>query len=373
MTNLMVLAQAPSSLWVQQASSGESHILWVIVGFVAIILIIVLIQRGLQAGSRGGSRGGSKLTRAAAFNRGSFRRAARGVGLSEEEMRFLETYGRALHVSNPEFVFRNQAKLDSFFKDVYRFIEKNSESEGAAEDQKARLFAAREQLTQRNSLGQPVTSTRQLGRNLPLTFIAPGEESYPSVIVAVEPGGIAVEPVRDPYGEPMRFRKGTKLSCYFYTVGHQGYQYAARVVGWERIGTKEVMVLSHSDSVSALPARRNARREMRSPCSFYRVVVNKSNARGKTQTTAKVENMPFPGTIIDISAGGVGIQSASPLQAGEFLKIEFNPGGASHAAFGKVVRMNRLRTVGGIMHIQFVKISRRSLNSILSQVYGYAD
>ncbi|HTX72070.1 MAG TPA: PilZ domain-containing protein [Rectinemataceae bacterium] len=369
MTANLFLAQTPSSLWVQQASQGESHVLWFIVGFIAVILVIVLIQRGVQSGSRRPST----LGRSATFNRGSFRRAARGVGLAEEETRFLEGYGKALGVSNPEFLFRNQSKLDSFFKEVYRYIEKNSESEGTAEDEKARLFAAREMLTRQNAMGRPVTSTRQLGRNLPLTFIAPGEESYPSVIVAVEPGGIAVEPVRDPYGEAMRFRKGTKLSCYFYTSGHQGYQYPARVVGWERIGTKEVMVLSHSDTVSALPARRNARREMKSPCSFFRVMVNSAKSRGKTQTTARVENIPFPGTIIDISAGGVGIQSANPLQAGEFLKIEFNPDGASHAAFGKVVRMNRLRAVGGIMHIQFVRISRRTLNSILSQVYGYAD
>jgi c-di-GMP-binding flagellar brake protein YcgR len=369
MTSQAFVGQAPSSLWVQQASQGESTVLWFAVGFIVLILIVVFIQRGLQAGSRVGT----KLNRAASFSKTGFRRAARNVGLSDDEMRFLEIYGKALGVSNPEFVFRNQAKLDSFFKDVYRYIEKNSESEIAAEEQKARLFVARERLTQRNSLGLPVSSTRQLGRNMPLTFIAPGEESYPSVIVAVEPGGIAVEPVRDPYGEILRFHKGTKLTCYFYTVAHQGYQYVARVVGWERIGSKEVMVLSHSDTVTALPARRNARRETHESCTFYRVVVSASKTRGKTQSTARVENMPFPATIVDISAGGAGIQSANALNAGEFIKIEFNPGGASHAAFGKVVRMNKLRNVGGIMHIQFVKISRRTLNTILSQVYGYSD
>lgn len=330
-------------------------------------------RRSHTARSSGRFKRGSKLNRAAPFSKTGFRRAARNGGLTDDETRFLEIYGKALGVSNPEFVFRNQVKLDSFFKEVYRYIEKNSESEADAEEQKARLFAARERLTQRNSLGSPVRSTRQLGRNMPLTFIAPGEESYPSVIVAVEPGGIAVEPVRDPYGETLRFHKGTKLTCYFYTTAHQGYQYVARIVGWERIGSKEVMVLSHSDTVAALPARRNARKEIHESCTFYRVVVNASKARGKVQSTARVENMPFPATIVDISAGGAGIQSANALPAGEFVKIEFTPGGASHAAFGKVVRMNRLRNVGGIMHIQFVRISRRTLNTILSQVYGYSD
>ncbi|HUW39550.1 MAG TPA: PilZ domain-containing protein [Rectinemataceae bacterium] len=367
MTSQAFLGQTPSSLWVQQASQGEGTVLWFIVGFIVLIVIVVLIQRGLK----GGASGGSKLNKAASFSKTGFRKAARSGGLTDEETRFLETYGRALGVANPDFVFRNQAKLDTFFKDVYRYIEKNSDSEADAEEQKARLFTARERLTQRNALGQPVRSTRQLGRTMPLTFIAPGEESYPSVIVAVEPGGIAVEPVRDPYGETIRFHKGTKLSCFFYTQAHQGYQFPTRVVGWERIGNKEVMVLSHSDAVSALPARRNARREVRESCTFYHVVVRSSTTRGKAQSTARVENMPFPGTVVDISAGGVGIQSANAFAAGEFIKIEFDQGG--NAAFGKVVRMNKLRNVGGIMHIQFVKISRRTLNTILSQVYGYSD
>ena len=76
---------------------------------------------------------------------------------------------------------------------------------------------------------------------------------------------------------------------------------------------------------------------------------------------------------MDISAGGLGIQCVSPLQSGEFVKITFNPGSGAQAAFAKVIRMNRSKNVGGIMHVQFVKISRQSLNAILSFVYGYAD
>jgi c-di-GMP-binding flagellar brake protein YcgR len=101
--------------------------------------------------------------------------------------------------------------------------------------------------------------------------------------------------------------------------------------------------------------------------------VTPTKVRGKVQSAARVETLPFPGTIVDISAGGLGIQSASALPAGEFIKIEFSPGGGNQAAFCKVIRMNKLRTVGGIMHLQFVKISRRTLNSILSYVYGYSE
>jgi c-di-GMP-binding flagellar brake protein YcgR len=353
----LFLAQA---LW-RSESSPINATGAIVLGSIILALIVFAVVRN-QVGFSG---------RSSSFNRAAFRRAARAAGLEEDYVRFLEEYARTLAISNPDFMFRNPQRLDTFFKDAYRTIEKSADSESDAEERKAKLFAARESLTSASAQGVAVRSTRQLGRGVPLTFIAPGEESYPSVILAVEPSGLAVEPVADSYGEPLRFRRGTKLTCYFYAKGHEGYQFATRVTGWEKIRDKDAMVLAHSDSVSPLPARRHARREMKAPCTFYRLAV--SAARGKGQSRAKVEGTPYPGTIVDISAGGLGIQCASPLEAGEFAKITFDTGGGQQAAFAKVIRMNRAKGIGGIMHLQFVKISRQSLNSIMSYVYGYAD
>jgi Predicted glycosyltransferase len=358
MSEQLFLAQ--SLLWNSGGRPNASTNSFIFMGlaFAALVILVLIMNRG------GGPRRSS-------FNKAAFRRAARGAGLPEEEVRFLEEYGRALGLTNPDFVFRNPQKLDAFFKDSYRQIEKSSDSEADADERKARLFAARERLTAASSAGGAVRSTRQLGRGTPLTFIAPGEESYPSVVAAVEPSGLAVEPVTDSYGEPLRFKRGTKLTCYFYAKGHEGYQFTTRVTGWEKLGLKEAMVLSHSDAVTALPARRHARREMKASCTFYRVAV--SGGKGKGKSAAKVESSPYPGTIVDISAGGLAIQTSAPLAMGEFVKIAFSTGGGQQAAFAKVIRMNRAKTIGGVMHVQFVKISRQSLNAILSYVYGYSD
>ncbi|MEI6297804.1 MAG: hypothetical protein WCO84_09300, partial [bacterium] len=319
MSGQLLLAQT-SSLWTS-GDRGPSINSVAIIGAVVLAVIIIAVIR-----SRVVASGGST-----SFNKAAFRKAARSAGLAEEEVRSLEEYGKALGLSNPDFVFRNPQKLDSFFQDAYRQIDKVSDSEADAEERKAMLFSARERLTHARAQGGAVKSTRQLGRGSPLTFIAPGEESYPSIILAVEPSGLAVEPVTDSYGEAIRFRRGTKFTCFFYAKGHEGYQFKTHVVGWEKMGTKDAMVLSHSEAVSALPARRHARREMKTPCTFYRVAVtaNKSGAtapKGRQKSAARVENTPYPGTIVDKSAGGVGIQCANPLPAGEFAKIAFNPG-----------------------------------------------
>jgi hypothetical protein len=367
-----LLAQVPGTSLYSTGSSGSGTGLGVMVavgvGVLALILFAVLRNGGISGSS-------------SSFNKGAFRRAARGAGLAEEEVRSLEEYGKDIGLTDPEFVFRNAGKLDAFFQEAYRRIDRISDSEADAEERKAMLFAARERLTHSSAQGGAVKSTRQLGRGSPLTFIAPGEESYPSVVLAIEPSGLVVEAVTDSYGEAIRFRRGTKLTCFFYAKGHEGYQFPTQVSGWEKMGGKDVMVLSHSEAVSALPARRHARREMKAPCTYYRLAVTASEPKargaaapkGQRRSSARVENFAYPGTIVDISAGGLGIQCANPLATGEYVKIAFNPGGGPQAAYAKVIRMNKLRTLGGVMHVQFVKISRQSLNAILSYVYGYVD
>lgn len=357
----LTLAQVGStSLYTVRSTSSSNA---VVIGLIAVVLAVLV-----YAIVRNQASGSSKSS----FNKQAYRRAARTIGLEEDELRFLEDYARSLGVSNPDFTLRNPQRLDAFFKDAFKLIEKTAESEQDADERKARLFAARERLTHASAEGGGLRSTRQLGRGAPLTFIAPGEESYPSVVLAVEPAGLAVEPATDSYGEPLHFRRGSKLSCFFYAKGHQGYQFVSRVVGWEKLGGKNVMVLGHSDNVTALPARRHARREMRAPCTFYRVEVSAAVAKGK-KGKARVEGTPYPGTITDISAGGIGIQSASPLPAGEYVKIVFTTGGQSQAAFAKVLKTNRAKAIGGVMHLQFVKISRQGLNAVLSYVYGYVE
>jgi len=355
-------ALALAQTYWKRTDPSENIAVYVAVGGVLLVLVLYNVIRY-----------GASSSSSHRFSRGAFRRAARAAGLSEEDIRFLEQYGKALDITDPGFVFRNPQKMDAFFKSVYRYIDKDSESEEDADGKRARLFKARENLTRSIAAGTKVTSSRQLGRGTPLTFLAPGEESYPTIIQGVEPAGIAGESVRDAYGEPLRFHKGSKLTCYFYSETHQGYKFTSRFLGVQRLGTKEIMIFAHSDAVTALPARSHARRETRVPCTFYRVAVSERVVKGKKMRDAKVSGVSFPGTIVDISAGGLGIQSANALPAGEFIKVEFATEGGPQSAFAKVVRMNKLKTIGGIMHAQFIRISQRSLNAILTFVYGYGE
>ena len=344
---------------------------YVVFGIFGLLILIAIISSLVSKKNK--SSGKSSLTGGLpSYSRGAFRRAAAEAGLEDSDIRFMEEFARVSRTSNPEFMFKNPGRLDSFFKDSLRHIDKTAEMEATAEERRSRLLRIREALEVRRTLGPQINSTRQLRARTTLSFISSDETNYPSVVVGVEAGGLAVEPPPDALGRPIHFRRGTRLTVYFYGTGHQGYTFRTRIRGYEDFRGKLVMVVKHSDSITSLPSRQHQRRDLREPCTFRRVRVELRKERGKNLKDVFVENLPFPGTAVDISAGGMSIQTANPLDAQEYLKIEFDVGEGNFFAFGIVVRTNRLRG-GGVMHVRFVKISRKAINSVLSYVYGYSD
>lgn len=362
----------------KKENPAELNTFLIVIGVIILVIIVskILKSTGIVKSpqkSISTNRKSSLLsTGAKTYSRGNFVRAARSRGITDNDIAFLEEYARSMKTVNPEFVFQNTQRLDSFFKDTFRHIEKHSDSEAGADERKSRLFGIREGITQRALMGPHINSTRQIERSTTLSFITPDETSHPSVVVAVEPGGIAVEPVLDAYGERVHLARGTKLSVFFYRKAHQGYSFNSKVRGYENTKGRLVMVIKHSDQISALPTRRNLRKDMNVPCIFQRVHIDIVKNSGVKTKNVVVEKMPFRGTIIDISAGGCSLQASTPLDAGSYAKIEFNAGEGSQSVIGTVIRSNQVRG-GIIIHLRFVKIHRKAINAILSYVYGYVE
>ncbi|MDP3179744.1 MAG: hypothetical protein Q8M76_17680, partial [Spirochaetaceae bacterium] len=225
MIDRLVLAQ----LYWKQGNTRLDTIGLIVIGVGILAVLVYAIIRN-KSNVLGRSSGG--------FDKVAFRRAARDAGLDEGESRFLEDYARDANLPNPGGAFSSPERIDSLFRAAYRRIENNSTSENDAEERKARLFVTRERLAQSSGRDKSVSTTRQLGKGMPLTFIAPGDESYPTVELGNEPEGLAIEAVMDPYGDPIRFKRGMKLTCYFYAKGHQGFQFTSRVEGWRRVADR---------------------------------------------------------------------------------------------------------------------------------------
>jgi len=86
-----------------------------------------------------------------------------------------------------------------------------------------------------------------------------------------------------------------------------------------------------------------------------------------------VDKRRYTGNIQDISVGGCSMKVGIQVIPGQRLKLEFiDHDDSIVATLGEVLRISRNGTAT-IIHIKFLKVPRRSLNSINAMVYDYDE
>lgn len=357
-------------------TSNPAWLTAVFIAIIAALIVYAIVKKLVQSLSDRSASTYSSFSKKAvapAFHGYGFRRIGHDIGFSNEQISFLETYGRKFTVTNPEHTLRNPQALDEFLKKAFQDIENHSESEAVHDQRSSMLFQIREYIDQMRSSGKTIGSTHALQKGTAFTFITPEEEHYTSRIVSVDPSGLGCVIPRDGLGQELRFKRGTKLNCFFYSGPQTGYTYESKVLGYVQSGISSLMITRHSDHVQPLPARKHRRRQTSEPCDLTPVTIMVVNNAQKPTRQAVVSGKAFPGQILDMSAGGLSIRTVQFGEEGAYLKIDFALPQGKSSAIGRIVKVNRLKTSGGIMHLQFAKISRKDINKILSYVYGYAD
>ncbi|MBU0936404.1 MAG: PilZ domain-containing protein [Spirochaetes bacterium] len=349
----------------------------IVVGAIAFLIIVSKIVKAIRNGGSGGktssssgSFGSSASTTTKTLSHGSFLRQASTAGFSANEAAFLERYARQLNIINPSTIFADSNKLDSFMQSVYKNIEHYAKTEDMAEEEKAQLFAIREAAGHRMKTGRIIHSTHQLKPKLPISMQNNKGNNYSTILLKNDSSGMFIEQPKDAFGDYIRFRRGAKLTTFFYTGNHQGYQFKTKVQRSVEINGRSYLILGHSSSISSLPSRKHERTAVHLACRYFRVQVQVSGHGKNTKRIVNTEKSAIAGIITDVSVGGLSIQTVTPLPAGEFIKIQFDAGFGDRIAWANIVRTNRLRN-SFAMHVKFVKISRKTANELHALVFSY--
>ena len=345
-----------------------------IVAFIVLALLVTyLVVSNIAKHGIGGTgfSSGSKTPRAH-FSKGVLRKAAATYGLDQAQTHLLEHIFKKAQVTNPELALANAEVLDRHFKRGIRDIESTSDTEAEADENKALLFSIRATVDSVLGSGTKMVSTRKLPDGQAAVLTGPKGETYPIRIMSAKGDRLLADAPRSSIGAPLRFPRGTRLGVSFYSKTSQGYRFDTKVQGMTESPRGLILELSHSDRVAPLPNRGHRRREVSIACYFALVQILQRAQGKKTVRETIVDDRKSMGTIVDISAGGCAIKSSAAVRTGEYLKIEFDDDrGKTLAAFGRIVRTNKTGGIGGIMHIQFLKTTRKTLNNIYAVVYGY--
>jgi len=335
----------------------------VVVGIIIAALVILnsIKKPGIagkkKSSSGGGGGGGFNL-----FSGFTLHRIAKNIGLNHEQTKMLDYVFKTDQVVEHERSINTPALLDRHFRRAFRIIEQGGS--GAETQRKlAILFSTRNMLE--NSILAGLTSTRQIKEDTVLTLNT-GKDKINVHIMSVKGEQIDVEAPKTVLGSQVKIQRGTRISVMFFTKSNKGFSFETRVLGYSSKDGHPSMQLAHSNQLRFMSQRRFRRRQAVIACSLFLVYVE---GTGKKQRLV-VDKRRLQGNIADISVGGCSIKILAPVKVGAKFKVEFNQGNETVAALGQVLRSNKTG-MNTIIHVKFLRVSQKSMNTINAFVYEY--
>lgn len=340
-------------------TSGQIAIL-IIVALV-VVLAFFIAARKMGTGGRGKSRSSGTGWH-------NFYQIAKVRNLTKAEIEILKRLVLTYGLTKPALIFTSTNILDSC---IQRSIRKLSVQEIKSESKEEMIntyYRLRNKVVRRRGV-KGVQTTKELPVGAKLRI---GVENYGTFSVDVNTNideylGISI-PVLPP-GRMVAWNK-KKVNCSYWKEDDAAYNFITKVMDVLISEEAQSICLKHTDKIARVQKRRHPRKNIRLPVLFSRVRVIEEEGKKKARVDKKDSHW---GTIIDISVGGLSIETAVPIDKNNYVKTQFElREDYKVTAFGKVKRIERdgaRRT--WMMHVQFTKIDKKHKNEIYSVLYNY--
>jgi c-di-GMP-binding flagellar brake protein YcgR len=301
-------------------------------------------------------------------------RIPENYGLTDEQAVYFRQLCAKQKIETPESYFSDGAKSDVLFTTLITGLQAVHPATPESERTKTLIFMIREHIDNARKTGTRIASTRQMSPGELLSLSVKSGERYTADIMQNTERGLLCAAPRDSFGNELPSAPGTKLDVFFAAKNGPNYRFETKIARDETEGNGSRMILAHTDSVERMPDRRHDRKDFRKEAFFSTVTVANVVSGKKTEHKFFPSPKIFNGTILDISAGGCSIQSAMIRPIGEYMQIQcILKQDTEETIIGKVVRLHQNTPDGDtVMHIQFAKMPRATMNRIFNFIY-YGD
>jgi len=334
-----------------------------IVVVVVIALVFFIIARRSRTGT-----GSKQKARAEGAGWHNFYQIARMRGLSKSETEILKRLVVAYKLSKPTLIFTSMTILDSC---IQRTIRKLSlqEVRGESQDNAINMYyRLRNKIARTRGTGS-ITTTRAIPVGAQMramvqnhgTFsvsVNRNEEEYLGITIPVLPPGKVV-----PWDKQ-------KVKCSYWKEDDAAYVFITRVNDVIVTDELQSLCLKHTDKITRIQKRLYPRKSVRLPVFFSRMRIIEEGGKKKAIVDKKDTHW---GTIIDVSVGGLSVETAIPVNKNNYIRVEFElREDYKLIGYGKVKRIEQdRRRKTWIMHIQFTKLDKKHKNEIFSVLYNY--
>lgn len=308
-------------------------------------------------------------------DRSDLRYVIKAYGFTRDQADLFTRLCNGNKIQNPSRLLQESAEFDDFFMRTLKYLESQKASGVNNERYKTILYTIKEKVDNFKHASKHLTSTRGIRVGQLLTIITRKDEQYPSTVILNTQDGLLCAVPRDIFGNELRLPLWSRIKVFFYAGTGESYQLETKIRRYESAKNETRMVIAHTDHITALPNRNHVRKFLSLPCRFTPVtvanIVNGKHTEHKYFPSSRI----YDGTLQDVSAGGCSIATNAPVPVGEYIQITCKIDGTNEdTIIAKAVKHHALEDSPEIvMHIQFSKIPRASMNRIFSIIYNDRD
>jgi c-di-GMP-binding flagellar brake protein YcgR len=337
---------------------------------IILVIVVLVIGIGLFIAARRTGGGKSRKKGGAATGAGwhSFNQMAKLRNLNKDEAALLRKLVVAYKLSKPALVFTSMNILDSCIQRQVRKLSLQEIKGESKEDLINRYYRLRNKIA-RNRDVRGISTTRAIPIGGRMRVEVQNYGQYSVQVNQNEEDFLGINIPILPPGKIVPWNK-KRVKCFYWKEEDASYVFETKVI--DVIVTDEIqsICLKHVDSIVRSQKRLYPRKSVRLPVYFSRVRVVSEGGKKKAIVDRRDTHW---GTIIDISVGGLSIETAIPVNRNNFIRVEFElREDYKMVAFGKVKRIekNTARNTW-VMHIQFTKIEKKDRNEIFAVLYNY--
>jgi hypothetical protein len=340
---------------------STSQIAIVIVVIVVAVLVFFVVSWLTSTARRKGVR-----TPGSSWH--GFYQFARTRGLTREESDLLRRLVQAQGLQRPNLIFTSMTILDSAIQRAVRRLGMQ-ELRGESKDDIINAYYRLRNKVARSKGGRAVANTRAIPVESKIRMSLPKYGFFTVTVNRNEPEYLGVTiPVLPPDKSIPWNRQ--KVKCWYWRENDAGYVFETKVSNVIVTSGLQTICLKHTDNVSRVQKRAYPRKNVRLPVVYSRVRVVEEGGKKRAFVDKKETHW---GTIVDISVGGLSVETTVPFDRNSYIRTEFElKEELKVVGFGKVKRIERnpaRRTWN--MHIQFTKIDKKYRNEIFAILYNY--
>ncbi len=335
---------------------------------VILIVVIVIVGLALFFAARRSTRDLRSKKKTGGLGWHSFNQLSKLRGLTRTETEILRKLVVAYKLSKPSLIFTSMNILDSCIQRTIRRLSLQ-EIKGESKDDMINMYYRLRNKIARNRIVRGITTTRAIPSGARLRVSLPNYGQYSVTVNRNEDEYLGISiPIVQP-GRIVPWDK-KKVQCFYWKEEDASYSFESRVI--DVIVTDEVqsICLKHTDRVVRAQKRLYPRKSVRLPVYFSRVQVIQEGDKRKAVVDRKDTHW---GTIVDISVGGLSIETTVPINRNNYVRVDFElREDYRMVAFGKVKRIEKNTARNSwLMHLQFTKIDKKHKNEIFAVLYNY--